>query len=387
MESSILDDLVSICELHGRFVLHKEAYESSDGSVTFNDKAKNLLFFTSNTVVNALQLLFSSSSSNQRPPFSDPNISSIHLDRSFAETSLSSPQSPNPMWRPRRRINRNRTPQRLDGGVGIYQHSPDDSVSTNYSITFQQSVIGPLFINVCRLFTEWLTVSPCTQTASFISQAAMEWCPKIFTGTKTATSLMDLHDTIVPPYLRMIGQLLKIPGNCEVLKEVLNTISDDVRSIEALQKVLSMTLVPKTSQLILNEIVNCFLNVSYECLSVELDTVSVELPDAFDDDWTIPKRSLSALLLAIMSYQHASNTLANNLIERFGSHTQGTVFNKAAAFFTIQCMWLLISNTLVCKISADVSEAIIATVQQAASSDLNDESLKLLVEDFLSKVK
>ena len=307
------------------------------------------------------------------------------MERSFAETTLSSPQSPNPIWRPRRRVNKNQTPQRLDGGVGIYQNSPVNSVT--HGITFQQNVIGPLLINVCKLFTEWLNVSPCTETACFISQAAIEWCPKILLKNKDDVSSMQIYDAIVPAFLRMIGQLLMIPGNCDVLKEVLNALSDDGRSIDEMQKVLSSILVPKSNQLIIIELVNCFLNVTYDSLPDESHFLRLELPDTFDDDWTLPKRSLSGLLLAIVSHQPSCNILANNLIERFGDHIQESTYNKLAAFFDIQCLWILISDAAICKISANIIEAIISTVEQIVLADFHDDRLKLLIEDFRSRVK
>jgi hypothetical protein len=309
------------------------------------------------------------------------------MESSDAEAALQSPQSPDPMWRPRRRSNRNQTPQRIDEGVGIYKHSPGVSTIRASSISFQQHVIVPLFINVCQLFAEWLSVSPCPENASFIAQAAIEWCPKILTEMKDDTSSMDLYDAVLPAFLRTIGQILTIPGNCDVLKEILNTMSNDARSIDVMKRVLSSILIPKANQLMINDIVNCFLNVTYDSLPVDLNNENVELPDGLDDDWILPKRSLTGLLAAIMSHQQACITLANNLIERFEAHTKGTSINEIAAFFDLQCMWILMSDTTTSKIDGNNTVAMITTVQQVVLRDVHDGGLTLLIEEFLSRAK
>jgi hypothetical protein len=377
-----LTELVSICDLYGRFVLHKEAYKSNDDSIAFNSEAKNFLFFISNTVVPALQRLLN-------PPFFDANISSIEMERSFANTMLTSPQSPNPMWRSRRRVNRNQTPQRLDREVDIHQNSPVDSVSSGASL--QKVVIGPLFVDSCKLFTEWLKVSPSTDTANFIMHAAIEWCPKICSINKVDEALLELHDAVLPAFLRMMGQLLLTSGNSSILKEVLNSMSDEARSIEELQNVLSTILTPKASKSLIDELVSCFLNVAYDALLLESESVSVnfELPDTLNDGWKLPKRSLSGLLCAIMSHQQACNLLVSKLIEQFMVNVQETSSLKIHALLDLQCMWILItgSDVTCCKISADSIDAIVRTVQQVDVADIHDESLKILIEDFQSRVK
>jgi hypothetical protein len=373
-----LTELVSICDLYGRFVLHKEAYKSNEDSIAFNDDAKHFLFFTSSTVVSALQRLLN-------PPFIDPNISSIQMERSFANTTISSPQSPNPMWRPRRRSNRNQTPQRLDREVDKFQNSPNDSVNSGFSL--QKAVIGPLFVNSCKLFTEWLKVSTCSNTAHFIMQAATEWCPKILSIHKGDETMLDLHEAVIHTFLRMVGQLLLIPGNCAILKEVLITMGEETRNIDELQNVLSTILTPKASKPLLDELVDCFMDVTYDSLLLESETVSFELPDAIQDDWTLPKRSLYGLIVAIMSHQQACNLLANKLIERFMAHVQETSSVKLHALFCLQCMWILISDATCCKISADLIDSIVRTVQQVDVTEMYDESLKMLLEDFQSRVK
>ncbi len=363
--------------------MHKEASTSKEGSIAFTSAAKNLLFFTSNTVIPALQQHLSRSS--QVLPFSDPNVSSIQMERSFADTPLSSPQSPNPLWRPRRRLNRNQTPQRLDGGVGIYQDSPDDSVSSGSSLS--EAVLVPLFVNLCKLFSEWLIVSACSDTANFIMQAAIEWCPKILSKSNVDESSLDLHYATLPPFLRLLGQLLSIPGNCSILNEVLNTISDDARSVDALQKVLYTILAPKANQSLMKGLVDCFLDVTYDSIPMELETANLELPDAIDDNWTLSKRSLSCLLVAIMSHQQACDILATILMERFIVHVKQTSCPKLPAFFDLQCMWLLISDTSLCKITTGIMESIIRTVQQVDLIEIDDERLQMLIEDFRSRVQ
>ena len=363
--------------------MHKEASKSKEGSITFTSAAKNLLFFTSNAVIPALRQQLSRSC--QVLPFSDPNVSSIQMERSFADTTLSSPQSPNPLWRPRRRVNRNQTPQRLDGGVGIYQDSPDDSVSPRSSIS--EAVLVPLFVNLCKLFSEWLIVSACSDTANFIKQAAIEWCPRLLSKSNVNESSLDLHYATLSAFLRLLCQLLSMPGNCSILNEVLNTISDDASSVDELQKVLYTILVPKANQSLIKGLVDCFLDVTYDSMPIELDTECLELPDAIDDDWTLSKRSLSCLLVAIMSHQHACDTLAASLMERFIVHLNQTSCPKLPALFDLQCMWLLISDTTRCKISTCVMESIIRTVQEVDLPEIDDERLQMLIEDFRSRVQ
>lgn len=308
------------------------------------------------------------------------------MERSFANTTLTSPQSPNPMWRSRRRVNRNQTPQRFDREVGIQQNSPINSVSSGVS-SIQKVVVGPLFVNSCKLFTEWIKVSPSTDTANFILQAAIEWCPKICSIDKVDEALLDLHDTILPAFLRMTAQLLLTSGNSSILKEVLNSMSDEARSIEELQNVLSTILTPKASKSLIDELINCFLNVTYDALLLEPESVNFELPDTLND-WRLPKRSLSGILCAIMSHQQACNLLASKLIEQFMVNVQETSSLKLHAMLNLQCMWILItgSDVICCKISADSIDAIVRTVQQVDDAGIHDEGLTILVKDFQSRV-
>jgi hypothetical protein len=373
-ESAIIKDLVLICGLHGRYALHLEAKRSTSGVISLNGQAKELLFFNSNSVVPGIQRQLQKSPamlSERASPFTDPNISCIQMERSFPDTLSLSPKSPNLICRPRRRISRNQTPQRLDEVVGIYHGAVENQLSTD----ILQTVIEPLLISSCKLFSEWLAVSSCPETAAFISIAVSGWCEVLIS---TARHL------VLPSFFRLISQLILQSGNCKMLEEVSFKMCDDVATIEHFRKALSTVLLPKASQLLRNEIVHWFLRVTYDSLMGEVQSGQVNLPDSCDDEWIIPRQPLCAILMAIIGHQQARRELINTLVKSLAVHVKET--NRLSlAIFDVQCLWLVFCDAKSQKSTVSSNEVIIEAIRKADVSEL-DENVGGLIRNFLSRV-
>jgi hypothetical protein len=366
--------------------LHKEAYNVKDGSISLNEQAKHLLFFTSTKVVPILRRLFTQASFlasiDSCPTFIDPNISSIQIDRSFADSTFLSPQSPNLMCRPRRRINRNHTPQRLDEGVGIYQDSPDDrNVNDNHLL-----IIAPLFVTSCKLFTEWSAITCCSETANFITQAIIEWCPILLNGLRSECESIDIYDEIIPVFFRLSMQVVLTSEKSILLKEILLKINsrDESRSVDALCKVLSTVLLSKANLPVLQEVVSSFLDVTYDALPDEIEGLHFKLPESFNDEWLLSNQSLSVVLLTILTNPRSCNVLVNHLLERILVHS-ADVSSRYLVLFDLQCLWIIVNDANNCKISTKVKGMINQTIQRLDFTAF-DERLQRIVEEFNSRI-
>ena len=376
-------------DLYGRFALHQEAFRKNDGPISFSEHAQHVLFWTSDNVLPALQRLtqIGLQTNDIVSPFSDPNLSLIQIEKSFADTTKLSPQSPNLMVRPRRRVNRNKTPDRLEEGVGIFDDTPGTSVVGTVDNRAVRRIVIGLLNSTCFLLSEWLaTGGNMTETTSKISQAASEWCD-IFANIPLASNrdaVVPLLDEILPPFFRLTGQLVLTSGNCTILKQVLTKLtnlsgcSDEVS--DHLRKTLSNILMIRGQHSFANELVYAFLDASYEIVETKMASLKCELPESFDEIFSASSLCfLRSSFYAIVLHQQACLLFTNTLLERCTDHVKQDEHHRLA-IFELKCLWLVLKDQ---RTSTQVAESVFEAVRQLEKS-VQKEDINQMIEEFVS---
>jgi hypothetical protein len=380
-------NLVSMFDLYGRFALHREALKCNGGPISFSEQAQHVLFWISFDALPSLQRIThqSEQTDDTVPPFTDPDLSLIQIEKSFNESTMLSPQSPQFMVRPRRRANRNKTPERLDEGVGIFDDTPGPHVSKSINQKVIHGMIIALFNSTCLLLSEWLVVGgSVSETTITISEAASEWCDILANLPLRGKSNVSpaISDGILTPFLRLTGQLVLTSGSCENLKQALtklcnfSTCSDEVS--DNLRKTLSAILTKRGKHSVQNDLVRCFLDSSYEIVKEETASLKCRLPESFDEIFGTHRSCfLRPFFYAILSHQQACFELTDTLVERCPEHLKDNAHHRLA-LFDLQCLWLVLN---VPKANTKLIESVGNMVRQLDTTLLNDD-LQLVIEEF-----
>lgn len=379
-------NLVSMFDLYGRFALHQEAFKSNDGHISFNQHSQHILFWTSFNVLPALRRFTHISTDERVPPFSDPNLSLIQAEKSFAESTMLSPQSPKFSLRSNRRANRNKTPERLDDGVCIFDDTPVSDVAGSVYQKEIQSMIITLFGSSCQILSDWLAASGCvSETSNSISHAASEWCTilaNIYLDGSSDASL-SIIDGIIAPFFRLTGQLILSSGNFINLKQIMTKLCNlsFEEATHHWHKTLSTLLSARGQSSVATDLVQCFLDTSYE--KIENDTASViyQLPETFDEIFGNNLCSfLRTFFYSLVSHSQACSLLTDALVERCPEHMKENAHHPLA-MFELKCLWLVLNDS---KPNRKIAESALNMVRQLDTAVLN-EDLQQMIEDFRSQ--
>lgn len=378
--------------LYGRFALHQEAFIRDGKPISFSEQAQRVLFWTSFNVVPALQRCTHQSerADDSLAPFTDPNLSLIQIEKSFADSTMLSPQSPKFMVRPSRRVNRNKTPERLDEGVGIFVDTPGKHFVGSVNQRAMQGMIIALFNSTCSLLSEWLAAGgSVSETTNTISQAASEWCD-IFSNLPVdgiSDDSSSLLDEMLAPFFRLVGQLVHTSGNCISLKQVLTKLDNVAGCFDEISERFGMTLSTiltiRGPSSVANDLVDCFLDASQEIPVLKEDSASLnyQLPETFDEIFVpYPRYFLSSFFRALVSHQQACFLLTNTLVERFPEHLKGEVHHYSA-ILDLKFLWLVLSDS---KASTKIAEPALEMLRCLDTTVLN-EDFQLMIESFKSE--
>lgn len=304
-------------------------------------------------------------------PVIDPNLSSIHEEKSF----VVHPSSPDPVSRPRRRANQNQTPQRLDDGLGIFDESPAAEEARQSALRVRQAVAMALMNSSCVLFSEWLAVGG--SGASFIAQAATDWS-RILDNNATIT---DPSHELVPAFCRLAIQLAKTGDDFSLMKQLLvkldeRTMSEDDTS--SVRKALVSLLSTRGNQAgtLAAGVVRCVLDASFDLIFDDSAAMNYELPNSLRSAWDTDRGCILSALGSIMGHQVASLQLSQQLVNRLPAIASESP--RVALFYT-KCLWILCDPQGGSKVVAEAS----AMVRALNLSGLDDELgtvLKELVE-------
>lgn len=138
-----IDFVLRVCETYGRFVLHQACKD--DLNLTLTPQVTHLLRWMSVKVIPALKdANVPQESCDSSMPFSDPDLSTIAVEQSFADW----PASPIPAGPPRRRRDTKTTPSRVE-----VEKRP------SLSPEIAQALATSLVQVACVVFSEWLAIS------------------------------------------------------------------------------------------------------------------------------------------------------------------------------------------------------------------------------------
>jgi len=338
--------------------LHKESF-ANGSDVTFSAVAERLLHWTTVNVIPAL-----------RPtvPFNDPNLSSIHVENSFAAF----PASPEPVSRGKR-TNRNKTPERLDEGLGIFDDSPSAEGAKRSAMLVARVFAISVMKSSCVLFSEWLAVTD-GSGAGFIAQAtANGWCQVLETTDKSA----EISSSLVPAFCRLATKLLSTGGESGLLQQLLSCLDegkDESENALVMHKAILSLLASRGADAgsILKKTVECVIEVAYESINKTDDDgdsheLVYQLPISLDELWSSETGCIGTALGAIFGSKPASLELARQLVDRFPIHVQDKE-STGMALFDAKCLWLL------CDADSKVfSEATEMVRKLSAVEGLNDD--------------
>jgi len=301
-------------------------------NITFNEQATTLMHWTTESVIPAFQPV--------EVPFVDPNISSIHVENSFAS---SFPASPDPIRKGGRRANHNRTPERLDEGLDMFEGSPSDVEVAQSTARVKRAFALSLLKNSCAIFSDWLSVGD--SGAAFIAQATAEhWCKVFLSSDKSA----ELSIAIGPDFWRLAVHLAKSGEEFGLLKRLLSCLHEDTEQFDNHISVMVRKALPllfcdrgPRAGVIVKKTVDCVMEAAYEQINQEGDELEYQLPISLVELWCSDVGCIASALMAVLTNKQASLELARQLAEdRFTEHVQNESSIRLA-LFDAKCLSLL----------------------------------------------
>lgn len=324
-ESTYTDYLVQVCETFGRYTLHKEAFTKGSMAMTFSVQVSFLLHWTTANVIPAFR---------QVVPFSDPNLSCIQIDHSFATV----PASPELQSRDKR-INRNKTPERVDETSTLLFHSPTAEETKRIDSQAARTFALCLLKSSCILFSEWVAVGGSDVT--LVAQAVVESWFQVFANGEEAS---ETTKELVPAFCRLAIQLARSGADYRVLEQILKCIHEikgDLEVLETVRKSIQALLSTRGSlaEDVVRKTVHCVLEVAYESINERREPCDFQLPSTLYDLWSYERGCISTALSVIFSSKVASTELAKQLVSDFLVHTSNE--STGFAIFDAKCLWLL----------------------------------------------
>lgn len=330
LEDSDANYVLHVCEAFGRFVLHREAFTNE--KLSFSDGARDLLLWTTETVIPALIRCSHPSPTAVADPFTDSNLSPIFDERSF-ETS-----SPMPTQRPRRRVNHSKTPERIDesGPSSFVDRSLSSAVSIDrtHSSKIQTALANSLTISSCVLFTEWLAVGG--SGGNCIAKDATDKWTEIFSET------VAVDAQIIFPFCRLACQLVKSEGNFSLFRQLLEKVveSGSVQNSIIYNATTSLLIsrIPVCKADIIGQVVQCVTEAAISLLENDTSVLVFALPDLFSDVWDHKHGCIAHALKAVLGNREASIAMAQQLVDVLMSNKGSAT---RASLFAVKCLWIL----------------------------------------------
>jgi hypothetical protein len=365
-----MDFVLLVCELYGRFALHKDALRN--GSVALSNRTKDLLHWTNAKVVP--KLIQRSRQTGQTAPF-DLNVSSILLEKSFDDIGA----SPEPFNRNRRRPNRNKTPERPDEGIRPLDCSTAGIEATVANEEMRRAFAASLMVSCCILFSEWIAVGG--SDAQYIANAAVtDWC-RIFAPQDTSQT--ETADFVAPALYRLAIQLAKLHDDYALLRILLTKVrekrtgSDDCDSY--IRKALLSLLASRGNQKTANarKVARCVLEAAHDILENDTSVLVLEFPESISTVWDIAQGCISSGISAIFANRIASLEFARCIVE--ASLSPQFKNSTRTALFDLKCLSLMCSADSGSKVVKEAG----ALVREQLSVDCVEGDLQVLVESLL----
>lgn len=380
-------------------------------SIQLNQEAKQLLDWTTEQVIPAIQNAHNGSSLQDldisRISFVNDSMISFGTRDSFggaAETpGLLSPLAP-----PKKKGNRNATPERIDGSIigftGNSKSKRKDSkiIPGDSALLLVRSASFSLLQTSCMMFSEWLTVTDGAGCES-IHGAALKWC-SVFASTDDLEGKENrrndelfskkIQRDLFPAFARLAVAIGKTTEQLDLVQQLIlcsSQIGDDFdenesENIEVICSVVQTMVSTLLKSWAAEKTIKAILDVACKFITEEtnskdktdntggtIDTeMSIEMPASMHDALFSPEHEycmgsavLATALSAIVSNKSGSAVLARQLVEKFDLYAS-TCRNteeeedlkktgNEVLLLEAKCLYVLSAN---CKSSLPVREAL-----------------------------
>jgi hypothetical protein len=300
-----LEYILRCCEMYGRFVLHKVAL--SDSFTSFNESAQKLLDWTSKRVIAAFTL----------------SLDDIQFDN--GSPIVSSPLSPIPTGPPRRRFNRNNTPNKESVGSSV---SGASTLRDQEAAIFVARAFATTLLQAsCVIFAEWLAVG--CAGGDQIGRAAASWI-KIFCIDDVGAAAQH---ALLPAFGRLAVQLSRHTSHHSLLKSLLleckvDSTEDDL----SIQKVFS-TICASRDASVLASCVTLVIDAGLETTQSQQSSVNCD---------RVSKSAIKSALMALISSKQACVELAKQLVDQLNN--SGESFSDIQLKFMISTLQLIFDD-------------------------------------------
>ena len=394
MNDAHVDLIVRVCEAFGRFALHKAAFISQEEGtkLELSPQAMEFLEWTTEQVLPTLM-----SESNGFPlqeldlsRISFVNESMVSMDTDVNLDMSATPGMMSPIGPPRKKGNRNSTPERFADGSFVASTKRKDSkvIQGDSTVLLLGNASFSLIYCACVLFSEWLIVGDGCGSASIV-EAAMKWCSLFDAKNEEATenvqgskaSRKRLQVELMPAFARLAFALGKSAGSFELLQQLILLCykigEDDDNEIDNTERVASfiggaVAAILKSPRMT-EKAVAAVLDVGYKAIANQTSPTadtdasrceadeSLEMPVSMynvvaidDEGFGLGPTALAEALIAIMNHKQGCVFLAKKLVANIDFHavaysnstngedanvTEGTVLR-----FEAKCLYLLANS-------------------------------------------
>lgn len=313
--------LVSVCEAYGRFILHKEAFYHIQ--VDLCAEASQFLEWTTNKVV---PVLARSKHVVPTSPFHVTDVSQIAAERSFA-ISACSPMSPLQLGPPKRRANRNNTPDRMDTDKEPSFDRGDD----RRPLLSLEAFAAALVYSSCVIFSEWLAVGG--SGAEEITTAAIQWVDAVYASEQKE----EFQRCLIKAFCRLAIVLCETGQKFGLLQRLFVHCCDDMALEKGLiQRVVNGLLSGKRGNGV-RQITDCIMNAAIEVQS-DCDSMPA-FPSCPENTWLSNVGGLGEAFSCIFSNKGASMALATRLVQTLEDQNGKTC--SASTVFNAKCLWMM----------------------------------------------
>ena len=412
MTDSHFEFVVSVCEVFGRFTLHNAFVMAAEQGpeVGFNMQSSHLLEWATSHVLPALLPKAAGA------PLQELDLSRISfLNESMVSLEgddgvLSEPQTPgfaSPLAPPRKKGNRNATPERLEGAfddISLKKNGKrKDSkiIPGDSTLILVRALATNLLRTSCNVCVDWLAATG-GAGSNDILKAALTWCSifelEVANGDKENPKQNKIEHKqvqidLLPALTRLGIELGKSAGETELFKQLLlhtvDICEETADGYNELEDKLSSHIGSTVSTLLRSNAteatVDAVLAAVYKTVerlgkdkASNSDDISVEMPSSMvevlvggddSDDFTGSVVVLASALQAVASHKNGSVVLAEHLLENleFHSRSRGKAEDEgdeeiqsedmAVLLFESRCLWL-ISDSSACRDSPRIKNVL-----------------------------
>mmetsp|Transcript_28364 Transcript_28364/g.35085 ORF Transcript_28364/g.35085 Transcript_28364/m.35085 type:complete len:1411 (-) Transcript_28364:240-4472(-) len=346
MEKLCNDDRLSLillaCEIHGRFALHKQAFNNYP--IKMSSQARDFFIWITNRVVkNLSQWKEKEDMISTMSPFQDLNLSRISAVGS-RHSEVGPPLSPLPISPPRRRSNLNSSPSNMDASFISMEKrgGVEFTVTSDISSSTRSHVMAiSLIKSAINIYSEWLLVG--VEVTSEMRKYVLQWCQIM------KHDFVKVKSELFPSFCRLAIIFGKLTFEYDLLSEVLSVFDTRHSACKGLDEIISkvihvvLSIRDSESSKHALSFVQTLLKASEMYLNYDPETINTDLTnDADIEDLSLGKNlGLMLAVEAIMNHQKGVVLLIKMLLDHLKTGKQDNlVFSFHKNMLTLSCQKL-----------------------------------------------